>query len=228
MQLRYINSASKVITWLKNYNNVTRGVYMNTADGKQERKRNRTKTFFIDAAKEMIIGEGVESVSVRKVAELAGYSYPTLYSYFADLNALLWEVRQDMVKDLVLTMSQHTAMTATGTVELKHIFKAYIGYYLENPNIYEFFYLYPLAKPAQKAEDSDSAPDFQAIWSETFKEFVMSGKLRAEEIGTVAKILIYAIHGMLNLSFTNNGDLNERENLNRDLDRIVDYLIDRS
>ena len=46
-----------------------------STDEKKELKRQRIRTYFLEAAKEIIINEGYESVSVRKVADIAGYSY---------------------------------------------------------------------------------------------------------------------------------------------------------
>jgi AcrR family transcriptional regulator len=60
------------------------GIYM-----KNKIQEGRMKQYFIDAATEIIRGEGIQAVSVRTVAERAGYSYATLYNYFTDLNELL-------------------------------------------------------------------------------------------------------------------------------------------
>ena len=45
----------------------------------------RIRKYFIDAAKELIRGEGLSVVTARNVAERAGYSYATLYNYFKDI-----------------------------------------------------------------------------------------------------------------------------------------------
>ena len=50
----------------------------------------RMKRYFIEAAKEIIRGEGIEAVSSRSVAERAGYSYATLYNYFKDVRDLVF------------------------------------------------------------------------------------------------------------------------------------------
>jgi AcrR family transcriptional regulator len=192
---------------------------------KQNRKRTRTKMYFIEAAKEMIESRGVESVSVRNIADAAGFSYPTLYNYFNDLNELLWETKGFMILELVETMRQKMSYQAEDMEEVKRGFKAYIQYYLDHPNIFKFFYQYPLQKPEGKSEDSPTEPDYGAMWTESFQGIVRSGRLAQKDIEAAAKTLIYAIHGMLMLSFSNNGDLSEAANLYRDLDQIVGYLL---
>lgn len=45
--------------------------------------------FFIEAAQEIMDKEGVEAITLRKVADLAGYTGSTLYNYFNDLDHLI-------------------------------------------------------------------------------------------------------------------------------------------
>ncbi len=192
---------------------------------KRNLKRNRGKMFFLQAAKEMITREGVESVSVRKVADAAGYSYPTLYNYFEDLNELLWETKLFMIHELMEALQRKMHDPIEDKEGIKNVFKTYMEYYLTNPNVFRFFYFYSVHKPSRESEDAFADPDYGAMWKETFKSFVLSGRLKPEDIEAVAKISIYAIHGMLTLSFSKNGELSDQASLYRDLDKIVDYLL---
>ncbi len=47
-------------------------------------------TYFIDATNEIIENEGIESVTIRKVANLAGYNSATIYNYFENLDHLIF------------------------------------------------------------------------------------------------------------------------------------------
>lgn len=55
---------------------------------KQQQEDLRAK--ILDAARELFVIEGVEAVSMRKVADKIGYSATTLYNYFDDKEALLY------------------------------------------------------------------------------------------------------------------------------------------
>ena len=63
------------------------------------------------------------------------------------------------------------------------------------------------------------------MWQQALQSFVISGRLAQKDIEAAAKTLIYAIHGMLMLGFSNNGDLGDTQNLYRDLNQIVDFLL---
>ena len=57
---------------------------------KQERRRLR----------EIIEEEGIDSLSIRKTAEKAGYNSATLYHYFSDFEELrIWQVTREITKE---------------------------------------------------------------------------------------------------------------------------------
>lgn len=52
-------------------------------------KEKRMLTFFIEAAQEIMVEEGINAITLRKVADIAGYNGATLYNYFKDLDHLI-------------------------------------------------------------------------------------------------------------------------------------------
>ncbi|MGI6754932.1 MAG: TetR/AcrR family transcriptional regulator [Atopobiaceae bacterium] len=54
-----------------------------------EEQRNEIITTFLDATRGIIDAEGVNGVSIRKVAANAGYNSATLYLYFKDVDTLI-------------------------------------------------------------------------------------------------------------------------------------------
>lgn len=193
---------------------------------KKEIKRERVKAFFLEATKKIIIEEGVENVTIRKVADIAGYSYATIYNYFADLNELLWETKQLMIIDLIETINNRIDFKKYDIDGIKNIFRTYISYYFESSNVFKFFYLFQLDKPKEKEnlENNEMQPDFNQMWQDTFKEFIDAGIITVNDLEVIAKILIYSMHGMLTLNFSYYMELT-KELVYKDLNLIVDYLI---
>ena len=56
----------------------------------KELQEKRMKGYFIQATKDILKGEGLKGISVRNIADQAGYSYATLYNYFKDINDLVF------------------------------------------------------------------------------------------------------------------------------------------
>ena len=183
-------------------------------------KRDRISKLFIEIAKDMIIREGVLSVSVRKIADEAGYSYATIYNYFDDLNSLLWAVKKDMIQDLIIWMDEQHSSDLVG---IKHLFHRYIEYYITNPNIFRFFYFYSLEVPIEELEQEFN---FSLMWNATFSGVMEEYNLSLSDLEIISKTLIYSIHGILTLHFSQNGNLNMNI-ICSDIDKIIDYLINR-
>ena len=53
-----------------------------------EEERGKIMTQFIRAAREIIDSEGIEKISIRKIAELTGMNSATMYLYFPDADVL--------------------------------------------------------------------------------------------------------------------------------------------
>lgn len=195
--------------------------------GNMEPKKNsirsgRIRSFFIEAAKEIIIRDGVESVSVRKVGDLAGYSYATIYNYFCDLNQPLQETKLCMIRDMAADRGGVQGEKAGGVDEIKRLHRMYAYYYLEHPHVFRFFYSYRLTGEPKAAEPSF---DYEASWRDAYQCFVADGTIRHEDVSIVAKTLIYALHGLLALFFSGNGLTQEA--LFNDLDQLTEYLLIR-
>jgi AcrR family transcriptional regulator len=158
------------------------------------------------------------------VADMAGYSYATIYNYFNDINHMMREVKAVMVMELFETLQKKLQRTAYDLEELKKGLRIYIEYYFENPNIFKFFYFYPFGRPSDESEASDSGIDFGSTWSEAFKGLVQQGRIREQDIEIVAKTLIYSIHGLITLCLSSNGDLME-EKVYEELEKIVDFIL---
>lgn len=53
-------------------------------------QRQRMLTYFIDATTQIIDQEGIDAITVRKIADIAGYNSATLYNYFENLDHLVF------------------------------------------------------------------------------------------------------------------------------------------
>lgn len=186
-------------------------------------KKDRILKVFIEAAKAQILTQGIENVSVRRVAEESGYSYATIYNYFKDLNALLWEVKKEMIQDLIHWMTLMIPDSKHDLDGVKQVFHSYIKYYFDNPNVFEFFYFYTVVPTGETIENTF---DFNAMWVDTFSFLMKTHHLEFDEIQTISKSLIYTLHGILTLHFSHNGS-HSYESVCREIDEILNYLVQR-
>ena len=187
---------------------------------KQTLKNQRVRSYFVQAAKKIILEEGVENVSVRKVADAAGYTFSTIYNYYGNQNELLQDVKADMIKDLVQHMAETRPSKVSDVEDIKKQNRLYVEYFIQNPNVFSFFYSYRL-HPVQK--EPAEVPDFSSQYLETYRGFAERGIIRESEIPVLAKTFIYSLHGLLALYFSDNGMTVQM--LYEELDRVADFLL---
>jgi len=183
-------------------------------------KQQRVCSYFVQSAKEIILLEGVEGVSVRKVAECAGYTFSTIYKYFRDLEALLREVKAVMIQDLFADMQNAMPAKLLELDDIKRLNRFYAAYYLERPHVFQFFYSFRLQPEETPTVD---LPNFTDVWQMTYQGFVQSGRISAEALPRISKIIIYTLHGLLALYFADYGIT--KDALFTELDETVDYLL---
>ena len=187
-------------------------------------KKEMTTKLLMNAAKKIIHSEGHQFVTVRHVAEEAGYTYPILYHYFKDLDSLLWNLRLEMIEDMISELPKPSLKNIDPVSDLKRVLKTYAEYYFYHPNVFRFFYFYPFKKPENDDGYDKLEQRFQGMWQQSFVRLVQEGYMKQEEIATVAKTIIYTIQGMILLSLSANGSLTEKE-VYKELDLIIDYII---
>lgn len=193
----------------------------------KQTKKERTQKEIIEAAKGIVHDKGHEAVTVRNLAELTGYSHTNLYYYFKGLDALLWTLRLDMIEDMITELSVVSFIKDDSVEEILHAFFSYTDYFFDHPNVFRFFYFYPFVQP--EADDSYQKLEqrFHGIWQTSFFKLIQEGIIKAEDIEVVAKTIIYALQGMIMLSFSSNG-VAKKEDIKDELVKLVNYLFKKS
>ena len=110
----------------------------------KERQRLRTMSHFIDATHEIIENEGIEGVSVRKVADLAGYNIGTLYNYFKNLDHLIGYAGVKYLKNYYSVLDDYIKEADNAEVRYIKIWQLFCMYSFDRPTIWKaIFFLTP-------------------------------------------------------------------------------------
>ena len=107
---------------------------------KQQQEDLRAK--ILDAARELFVTEGVEAVSMRKVADKIGYSATTLYNYFEDKEALLYALC-DADFGTLQELFKKIGKIVDPIERLRKLGQTYIKFALEYPSHYRFMFMTP-------------------------------------------------------------------------------------
>jgi AcrR family transcriptional regulator len=116
----------------------------------KEIQEQRMRGYFMQATKELLKGEGLRSINVRSIADQAGYSYATLYNYFRDVKELVFLCVTDFQEECTAEIMQKVEKTPRGIERIRAITKAYIGYSVQYPSVFNLFFIEKLGDLGQK------------------------------------------------------------------------------
>ena len=169
---------------------------------KQQQEDLRAK--ILDAARELFVAEGVESVSMRKIAEKIGYSATTLYIYFKDKESLLHELcdrdfgtLQDSFKNI--------GRIADPIERLRKLGQAYIGFAIDYPSHYRLLFMTPhgprCADDEIEIERGNPDQDSYAFLRATVVEGLAADVFRDEyqDADLLSQVLWSSLHGVASL-----------------------------
>lgn len=156
----------------------------------EERKRR----YFIEATKEILKGEGSKALSVRNIAERAGYSYATLYNYFKDQTELVSLSLLEFKDECREVISSSIRKSNPGVDEIKLIVKAYINYFVQYPGVFDLFYIERLAS---KSVNDEVVSFLDDLCEEDWDYLITSKIYTQKEAFTLRFILNKAVVGLL-------------------------------
>jgi len=98
------------------------------------------KQALIDNALDLIKGQGVEKLSLRKLAATIGVNQTALYSHFKNKNELLAELARQGYSALALRMKRLEEQNLKHDAVLMALSRSYIEFAQENPEIFKLMF----------------------------------------------------------------------------------------
>lgn len=96
---------------------------------------------FIEAAEELIDEHGIDNVSVRKIAEKAGFHNSTIYLYFKDVNELILLASMKHFNEYSKALARLSSKNWDSTENFYFVWRFFVESMLKNPKIYYNFSL---------------------------------------------------------------------------------------
>lgn len=115
----------------------------------KEIQRNRMMSYFINATDELIYEVGIEEITLRKVAERAGYNSATLYNYFENLDHLIFYAAMKNVKDYSLALNTYLLGAENAMDRFLKVWECFCDYSYDKPEIYNAIFFPNLDKEVE-------------------------------------------------------------------------------
>jgi len=165
---------------------------------KKEIQEQRMRGYFIEATKSLIQSEGVKSVSVRNIADQAGYSFATLYNYFKDVKVLIFECVKIFQEECEAFVMDKVGTQPAGIPRIKAITKEYVNYFMEYPGIFDLFFVEKLGSMGNPQQMGHAIYSFLNYLCDSDWEAVRNqGTYSEQQIDAIQKQLNYTSAGML-------------------------------
>ena len=168
---------------------------MTTASTSNQKLRGTSREHIIDVSRAIIEDEGLEHLTIRRIAETISRTQPAVYQHFAGKDEILAAVVVDGFVALVESLKR----AAKGEKpSLTAIASAYVRFGLERPRLYEVMFVAP---PVIAFAVSETPMPAQIAF-QIFATAVAESGLAPTQIGTVTEVVWAALHGLVMLSIT--------------------------
>jgi len=171
-------------------------------------RRARQKTLLrqqiLDAARELLVRDGYENLSMRKVAERIDYSPTAIYLHFKDKQELVFSLCQETFAKLLRELESLEREFPDPVVQLRKGMERYIDFGLQYPDHYLPTFVLPvpdLAERRRKAMTADDSNGLRALshMRDCIARGVKARKLRKVNPDVAARATWAALHGITSL-----------------------------
>lgn len=113
-------------------------------------QRSRMWKYFIEATVEIIETEGMHQVTIRKVADRAGYNSATIYNYFNELSHLIFFASMKMLKSYVEDVTTYIARGQNSYEKYMLAWECMCKHSFEKPELFHAVFIRDLGNQPQK------------------------------------------------------------------------------
>ena len=154
-------------------------------------KKRRVMMQFIEATQELILNEGIENLSIKKIADTAGYNTATIYNYFEDLEELILYSSIDYLKIYLKDLKSEINSNMKAIEMYETIYKVFVHHSFEKPEIFHtlFFgkYSYKLEKIIKKYYEI--FPDDITGQTDITKSVLVEGNIHNRDLPVIKQMI---------------------------------------
>jgi len=170
------------------------------SSSRREQQKQALRKEILDAAETLFLEHGYEHFSLRQVAEAVGYSPTTIYNYFEDKDALLFEVVLEGFTHFGEMLQDAYSSHDAGTDRLEALGRAYIAFGLKYPVHYQLMFMQRGEFMTRPHPQSRSKPiDAFGVLHRAVEEALDLGVITPEHPTRVANLLWAGVHGIVSL-----------------------------
>ena len=177
------------------------------AERRRRELREEVRRSILADAEALLVEDGYERFSMRRLANRCGYTAPTIYHYFGDKQSLLDAVLEHGFQRILVRL-RRVRRSADPAEYVRAQLGAFVRFSIENPTHYR---LLALPRP-HDAPPPASAQAAREQLESPLEALLGAGRLRARSVEQAVQCLWAVLHGVISLR-TNGPDAEWVENL---------------
>jgi AcrR family transcriptional regulator len=167
-----------------------------TAARSKQKLRGTSRAEIIDISRTIIEDEGVEQLTIRRIAETVNRTQPAVYQHFASKDAILEAVVVDGFSALAERLKR---ATRGDMMSLAAVATAYVRFGLERPRLYERMFE---GAPAIKFGAGAATPMPAHTAFNIVAAAVVAAGGETDQIGTLTEVVWASMHGLVSLTIS--------------------------
>jgi AcrR family transcriptional regulator len=164
-------------------------------------QREETRRAILDATQELLVDDGYEGFSMRRLAARCGYTAPSIYHHFGDKQGLLDAVVEERFQ-LILERLRQVRRRRDPADTVRAMIGAFVQFGLENPDHYK---LLDLPRPAD-APQPPSGERVRELIHLQLEDLDEAGRLTSDSVDEAEQFLWCVITGLLRLQIGHASD----------------------
>ena len=193
---------------------------------RRDRDKQEMRKLIVETATQILVEEGIDQVSIRRIADRIEYSPGTIYLYFEDKDDILYEAHLEAFSAFL-----DAEMTVAGIPDpldrLMALGRAYIDFALANKQKYDLMFLIPVPRiqNKEKYDWSVSIRTYQVLRT-IVEECIAQGKIKQTHPDVASMQIWSTVHGLASLIIRQRIPMIEKELVNRMVDPVLQYMYD--
>jgi AcrR family transcriptional regulator len=169
---------------------------------RKEKQKLEIRKLIMDAAMKLFVEEGVDNVSIRKIADLIEYSPTTVYLYFKDKDEIFYSLH-DIGFGKLQELNRNLDAIANPLLRLYKMGENYLNFGMDNSEYYDLMFIQ--REPMDKLEEMEcsdwkSGDAAMARLKETVRECMEQGFLADGDVDLVSLSVWSIVHGLVSLA----------------------------
>jgi AcrR family transcriptional regulator len=157
-------------------------------------QREEARRAILDAAEELLVADGYEGFSMRRLAERCGYTAPTIYHYFRDKQGLLDAVLEARLR-LVVERLPDLPAELDPAEAARRVLGEFARFGLDHPVHHRLLSMHrPEGAPMPPA-----AQEIGDLLESLFGELSRRGRLRGGDVEQAIQFTWMVLHGIVSL-----------------------------